>query len=82
LKKKEAKNNHSSHCHGSFYQQNYKSQDLDITAASKNGTLDNDTLICGSGACGHYCKLIEGMFSVKDIEEKFTVGRSNSMMTI
>ena len=61
--------------------QNYKSQDVVFTAASKNGKLSDDIWICDSGACGHWdCKSIEGMFDVKDIEEKITVGNGDSMM--
>jgi hypothetical protein len=39
-------------------------------------------LICDSGACGHYCKSDKGFFDVKDINEKITVGNSESMKEI
>jgi hypothetical protein len=35
--------------------------------------------ICHSGACGHYCRSIEGMFNVMGCEEEITVGNCNSM---
>jgi hypothetical protein len=50
-----------------------------FTATSKNGTLSDDIWICDSGACGHYCMSTEGMFNIRDIDEKITVGNDNSM---
>ena len=80
LKKKEARNNSSSSNNGNGNRQNYESQDVVFTATSKNGTLSDDIWICDSGACGHYCKSIEGMFNLKDIAETITVGNGDSMM--
>ena len=80
LKKKEVRNNNHSNYSGNNNPQNYESQDVVFTAASKNGTLSSDIWICDSGAFGHYCKLIEGIFDVKYIEEKITVGNGNNMM--
>jgi hypothetical protein len=79
LKKKEARNNNPSNNNGYGNRQNYDSQDVVFTATSKNGTLSNNIWICDSGACGHYCKSIEGMFNLKDIAETITVGNGNSM---
>lgn len=42
--------------------------------------LGDDIWICDSGACGHYCKSIEGMFNLKEIAEMITVGNGDSMM--
>ena len=81
LKRKEGRNNHpSNNNNGNGNRQNYESQDVVFTAASNDVTLSNDIWICDSGACGHYCKSIEGMFDVKDIEEKITVGNGDSVM--
>jgi hypothetical protein len=51
-----------------------------FTATTKNGALSNDIWICDIGACGHYCKSLDGMFNLKDIKEKITVGNGNSML--
>ena len=80
LKKKEARNNNPSSNNGNVNRPNYESQDVVFTATSKNGTLSDDIWICDSGACGHYCKSIEGMFNLKDIAETITVGNGDSMM--
>jgi gag-polypeptide of LTR copia-type len=80
LKKKEVRNNNPSNNSGNGNRQNYESQDVVFTATSQNGTLSNDIWICDSGACGHYCKSIEGMFNLKDIAETITVGNGSSMM--
>jgi hypothetical protein len=79
LKKKEARNNNPSNNSGNGNRQNYESQDVVFTATSKNGTPSDDFWICDSGACGHYCKSIEGMFNLKDIAETITVGNGDSM---
>ena len=80
LKKKEARNNNPSNNNGNVNRQNYESQDVVFTATSKNETLSDDIWICDSGACGHYCKSIEGMFDIRDIAETITVGNGDSMM--
>jgi hypothetical protein len=56
--KKEARNNNPSNNSGNGNRQTYESQDVVFTATSKNGTLSDDTWICDSGACEHYCKSI------------------------
>jgi hypothetical protein len=80
LKKKKAQNNPPSNhnCNGNA--QNYKSQDVIFTATSKNGTLYNNIWICDSKACEHYCKSLEGMYNVREIQERNTVGNDNRMM--
>jgi hypothetical protein len=52
------------------------------TATSKNEILTDDIWICDSGACGHYCKSDKGLFDIKDINEKMTVGNGESMKAI
>jgi hypothetical protein len=52
------------------------------TATSKNKILMDDIWICDSGACGHYCNPDEGLFDVKDINEKITVRNGESMKAI
>jgi hypothetical protein len=49
---------------------------------SKNEILTVDIWICDSGACGHYCKSGEGLFDVKDINEKITVGNGERRKAI
>jgi hypothetical protein len=49
---------------------------------SKNKILTDDIWICGSGACGNFCKSDKGLFDVKDINEKITVGNGQSMKAI
>jgi hypothetical protein len=51
-------------------------------ATSKNEILTDDIWICDSEACGHYCKSDKGLFDVKDINEKITVGNGESMKAI
>jgi hypothetical protein len=53
-----------------------------LTATSKNEILTDDIWICVSGACGHYRKSDKGLFDVKDINEKITVGNGDSMKAI
>ena len=65
IEEERARNYHPSNYNGKCNRQNYKSQDVVFTVASKNGTLIDDIWICDSGACEHYCKFIEGMFDVK-----------------
>ena len=79
LKRKEGQNNNHSNDNGNGNRQNYGSQDVVFTATSKNVTLNEDIWICDSGACGHYCKSIEGMFNIQEIDEKITVGNGDSM---
>ena len=80
LKKKEARNNNNpSNNNGNSNRQNYEPQDVVFTATSKNGTLSDEIWICDSGACGHYCMSTDGMFNIRDIDEKITVGNGDSM---
>jgi hypothetical protein len=53
-----------------------------FTATLKNEILTDDIWICDSGACGHYCKSDKGLFDVKDINEKITLGNGDSMKAI
>jgi hypothetical protein len=53
-----------------------------FTATLQNEILTDDIWICDSGACGHYCKSDKGLFDVKDINEKITVGNGESMKAI
>jgi hypothetical protein len=53
-----------------------------FTATSQNEILTDNIWICDSGACGHYCKSDKGLFNVKDINEKITVGNGESMKAI
>jgi hypothetical protein len=53
-----------------------------FTATSKIEILTDNIWICDSGACGHYCKSDNGLFDVKDINEKITVGNGESMKAI
>jgi hypothetical protein len=48
----------------------------------KNKILTDDIWICDSGACKHNCKSDEGLFAVKDINDKITVGSDESMKVI
>jgi hypothetical protein len=82
LKKKEAQNSHASNFKDNADRQNYESQDVVFTATWQNEILTDDIWICDSGACGHYCKSDKGLFDVKDINEKVTVGNSESMKAI
>jgi hypothetical protein len=76
-------NSHASNFNGNTDRQNYKSQDVVFTATSKNEILTDDIWICDIGACGHYCKSEKkGLFDVKDINEKITVGNGESMKAI
>jgi hypothetical protein len=80
LKKKKVQNNKPSSYNGNGSCQNFKSQDVVFSANSKHGTLSNDILIWVIRASGQYCKLIEGMFHVKDIPETITLEIGDSMM--
>jgi hypothetical protein len=51
-----------------------------LSATTKNGTLSDDIWICDCIACGHYCKSIEGIYNVKDIEVMITIGNVDNMM--
>jgi hypothetical protein len=53
-----------------------------FTADSQNKILTDDICICDSRACGHYCKSDNGLFDVKNINEKITVGNGESMKVI
>jgi hypothetical protein len=53
-----------------------------FTVSSKNEILTDHNWICDSGACGHYFKSDKGLFDVKDINEKITVGNGESMKAI
>jgi hypothetical protein len=42
--------------------------------------MSEDIWICDSGASGHYSMSMEGMFNIRDIDEKVTVGNGNIMV--
>jgi hypothetical protein len=50
---------------------------MEITNPMK---LENDTLICDSGACGNYCQFVEGLSNVKDINEKMKIRNGHRMV--
>jgi hypothetical protein len=58
-KKKEAQNGHASNFNGNADRRNYMSQDVVITATSKNEIITGDIWICDSGAYGYYCNQIK-----------------------
>jgi hypothetical protein len=76
---KEGQNNHANNFNDNAERQNHHSQDVAFMATSKNKILTDDIWICDSGACRHYCKSDKGLFDVKDISEKITVGNGESM---
>jgi hypothetical protein len=82
LKKVEAQNGHASNFNCNADRQNYESQDVVFTATSKSEILMDDNWICDSGACGYYCKSDKGLFDVKHINEKVTIGNGESMKAI
>jgi hypothetical protein len=71
-----------SNFNGNADRRNYESQNVVFTVTSKNKILTDDIWICDSGAYGHYCKSDKGLFDVKDINEKITVGNGESMKAI
>jgi hypothetical protein len=82
FKKKKAQSGHASNFNGNTDRQSYESQDVVFTAISQNEILTDDIWICDSGACAHYCKLEKGLFDVKDINEKITVGNGKRIKAI
>jgi hypothetical protein len=80
LKKKKPQNGHASNFNSNTDRRNYESRDVVFTATLKNKILTDDIWICESGAWGYYCKSHKGLFDVKDINEKITVGNDESMM--
>jgi hypothetical protein len=79
LKKKEAQNSHASNFNGNADRWNYESQNVVFTATLQNKILTNDIWFCDSGVYGHYCKSDKGLFDVKDIKKKITVGNGESI---
>jgi hypothetical protein len=53
-----------------------------FTMTVQDEIIANNIWICDSGACGHDCKSDKGLFHVKDINEKITVGNGESMKAI
>ena len=47
---------------------------------TKQINLPSDIWICDSGACGHYCRFMEGLMNVRDINEEITIGNGHTMV--
>jgi hypothetical protein len=60
-------------------QQNFKSNDVAFATTSTKTNFVSDVWICDSGACGHYCRSVEGLTDVMDIDEAITIGNGESM---
>jgi hypothetical protein len=82
VKKKEAQNGHVSNFNDNADRRNCESQDAVFMETLKNEILTGDNWICESGACGQNCKSDKGLFDVKDINEKITVGNGESINAI
>ena len=80
LKKKDSRPNHASTNNGNTDRPNFDSQDVVFTATASDEKVDKDTWICDSGASGHYCMSTDGMFNLKDINEKITIGNCEKML--
>jgi hypothetical protein len=53
-----------------------------FTVTLQKEILTDYTWICDNGSCGHYCKSDKGLFDVKDINRKITVGNGETMKAI
>jgi hypothetical protein len=80
LKKEDSRSNNASSNNGNSDRPNFGSQDVVFTATASEERIRGDIWICDSGASGHYCMSIEGMFDIQDIDEKITVGNGNKMV--
>jgi hypothetical protein len=80
LKKKDSRSNNASLNNGHADRPNFDSQDVVFAATSSEERISEDIWICDSGASGHYSMSIDGMFNVKDIDEKVTVGNGEKMV--
>jgi hypothetical protein len=78
-KKKQGQNGHASIFNGNADRRNYESQDVVFTATLQSEILTDDIWICDSGAYEHNCKSDKGLFDVKDINEKITIGNGQIM---
>jgi hypothetical protein len=60
-------------------QQNFNSNDVAFATALTKNNFVSEIWICDSGACGHYCRSVEGLIDVMDIDEAIMIGNGESM---
>ena len=82
LKNKMNRNHSTSSNHGNYGNQpkNFDSTDVAFMSITKQINLPSDIWICDSGACGRYCRFMEGLMIVRDINEEITIGNGHTMV--
>jgi hypothetical protein len=86
LKRKDLRLNNTNHNssgngnHSNRDRENFESQDMVFAAKWDAEKFDDDIWICDSGASSHYCVSDKGMFDVRDIDEKISVGNGNLLV--
>jgi hypothetical protein len=57
----------------------FNSNDVAFTTITMKNNFANDLWILDSGASCHYCRSVEGLMDVKEINELIKIGNGDSM---